>query len=465
MANRDVTNAPSGQPVPAGPGSGGKLWQKNIVSLQEVEKFTVGNDREMDIYLAAFDVLGSLAHTHMLETIGLLTKNERDQLHAALKDIYKQIKEGRFVLAENVEDIHSQVELLLTEKLGDIGKKIHSARSRNDQVLVDVKLFLRNELQELVLATQPLFQLLQSQSEKYKNDLLPGYTHLQLAMPSSFGLWFGAYAESLVDDITTLKAAYEVVNKNPLGSAAGYGSSFPINRKLTTALLGFDDLNYNVVYAQMGRGKAERVVAMALANVADTLSRLSMDACLFLNQNFGFISFPPQLTTGSSIMPHKKNPDVFELIRSYCNRIKALPNEIMLMTTNLPSGYHRDLQLLKEHLFPSFKILRHCIEMAGLMLSNIEVKKDILQDEKYKYLFSVEEVNKLVLQGLPFRDAYKKVGLDIEENNFHYSTSVNHTHEGSIGNLCTEEIQKMMQKAIDGFNFSKVKGALEQLLS
>ncbi len=442
-----------------------KLWQKNITSLQEVEKFTVGNDRAMDLYLAAFDVLGSIAHTHMLETVGLLTKTEKDQLHIALKDIYHQVKKGEFTLADNVEDIHSQVELILTEKLGDTGKKIHSARSRNDQVLVDVKLFLRNEIQELVLAVQPFFDLLQSQSEKYKNDLLPGYTHLQLAMPSSFGLWFGAYAESLVDDIITLKAAYEVVNKNPLGSAAGYGSSFPINRTLTTQLLGFEDLNYNVVYAQMGRGKAERIVAMAMANIADTLARLSMDACLFLNQNFGFISFPPQLTTGSSIMPHKKNPDVFELIRSYCNRIKALPNEIMLMTGNLPSGYHRDLQLLKEHLFPSFTTLKNCIEMAGLMLSNMEVKKDILQEEKYKYLFSVEEVNKLVLQGVPFRDAYRQTGQAIEDNAFTYSTHVHHTHEGSIGNLCNAEIRSMMEKAIAGFNFSKTGRALEQLLS
>lgn len=442
-----------------------KLWQKNIASLQEVEKFTVGNDRAMDLYLAGFDVLGSLAHTQMLETIGLLSKDELQQLHAALKEIYAQVQQGSFVLHDDVEDIHSQVELLLTHKLGDIGKKIHSARSRNDQVLVDVKLFLRHELQELVLAVQPLFELLQAQSGQYKNDLLPGYTHLQLAMPSSFGLWFGAYAESLVDDINLLKAAYDVVNKNPLGSAAGYGSSFPINRTLTTQLLGFDDLNYNVVYAQMGRGKAERVVAMAMANIADTLSRLSMDACLFLNQNFGFISFPPQLTTGSSIMPHKKNPDVFELIRSYCNRVKALPNEVMLMTTNLPSGYHRDLQLLKEHLFPSFTILKNCIEMAGLMLSNIEVKKDILQDERYKYLFSVEEVNRLVLQGLPFRDAYKQVGLAIEAGSFQYSTSVAHTHEGSIGHLCTAEISAMMQKAVEAFNFSKTARALEQLLS
>jgi argininosuccinate lyase len=457
MSNSNVTNSPSG--------GGGKLWQKNISSLQEVEKFTVGNDREMDLYLASFDVLGSLAHTKMLETIGLLTKDELDQLHIALKEIYVKIKLGEFVLEDNVEDIHSQVELLLTQKLGDTGKKIHSARSRNDQVLVDIKLFLRSELRQLVLAVQPFFELLQTQSEKHRNDLLPGYTHLQLAMPSSFGLWFGAYAESLVDDITMLKAAYGIVNKNPLGSAAGYGSSFPINRTLTTQLLGFDDLNYNVVYAQMGRGKTERVVAMAMANIADTLSRLSMDACLFLNQNFGFISFPPQLTTGSSIMPHKKNPDVFELIRSHCNRIKALPNEIMMMTTNLPSGYHRDLQLLKEHLFPAFKTLKDCIEMAGLMLSNIEIKSNLLEDEKYKYLFSVEEVNKLVLQGLPFRDAYKKVGLAIEGDNFNYTTAVNHTHEGSIGNLGTPEIKAMMQTALQGFNFDKVARALEQLLS
>jgi argininosuccinate lyase len=442
-----------------------KLWQKNIGSLQEVEDFTVGNDRAMDLYLASFDVLGSLAHTQMLETIGLLTKDELNQLHIALKEIYVKIKLGEFVLEDHVEDIHSQVELLLTQKLGDTGKKIHSARSRNDQVLVDVKLFLRSELQELVLAIQPFFELLQTQSEQHKGDLLPGYTHLQLAMPSSFGLWFGAYAESLVDDIISLKAAYDIVNKNPLGSAAGYGSSFPVNRSLTTRLLGFDDLNYNVVYAQMGRGKAERVVAMAMANVADTLSRLSMDACLFLNQNFGFISFPAQLTTGSSIMPHKKNPDVFELIRSHCNRIKSLPNEIMLMTTNLPSGYHRDLQLLKEHLFPAFKTLKDCIKMAGLMLSNIEIKSNILEDEKYKYLFSVEEVNKLVLQGLPFRDAYKNVGLAIEGNNFHYSTAINHTHEGSIGNLGTAEIRGLMQAALQGFNFDKVTRALEQLLS
>lgn len=429
-----------------------------------MEIFTVGKDREMDMYLASFDVLGSLAHIQMLESVALLTKNELIQLQAELKTIYKQIEKREFRVQDGVEDIHSQVELLLTQKLGDTGKKIHSARSRNDQVLVDIKLFLRNEIEELVKAIQSLFELLQTQSEKYKDHLLPGYTHLQLAMPSSFGLWFGAYAESLVDDVITIKAAYDVVNKNPLGSAAGYGSSFPINRTLTTKLLGFDDLNYNVVYAQMGRGKSERIVAQALANVADTLGKLSMDACLYLNQNFGFISFPAELTTGSSIMPHKKNPDVFELIRSHCNRIKALPNEITMMTANLPSGYHRDLQLLKEHLFPAFKTLQDCIEMTGLMLNNIEIRKDILSDEKYKYLFSVEEVNKLVNAGMPFRDAYKKVGLEIEAGNFKYNASILHTHEGSIGNLCTEEIKEQMQKVIDSFPFASVSSAIKRLL-
>ncbi|MBD0353428.1 MAG: argininosuccinate lyase, partial [Flavisolibacter sp.] len=340
-----------------------------------------------------------------------------------------------------------------------------SARSRNDQVLVDIKLFLRHQLTELVKSIELFFHLLQQQSEQFKDCLLPGYTHLQLAMPSSFGLWFGAYAESLVDDVVTLKSAFDVVNKNPLGSAAGYGSSFPIDRTLTTQLLGFDTLHYNVVYAQMSRGKTERIVAMALANVADTLSKLSMDACLYLNQNFEFISFPPELTTGSSIMPHKKNPDVFELIRAHCNRIKALPNEIMLMTANLPSGYHRDLQLLKEHLFPAFTTLKDCLQMASLMLSHIDIKKDILNDEKYKYLFSVEEVNKLVLQGIPFRDAYKKVGLDVENGAFSYSTDLHHTHEGSIGNLCTAEIRRMMQQQLDQFPFQKIEAAIENLIA
>ena len=441
-----------------------KLWQKDKASLKEVEKFTVGNDRELDIYLAPFDVLGSLAHTKMLESVGLLSKEELSLLEVELKNIYQQISKGNFVLNEGVEDIHSQVELMLTEKLGDIGKKIHSARSRNDQVLVDLKLFLRSEIEKLVHSAKKFFDLLILQSEKYKDDLLPGYTHLQLAMPSSFGLWFGAYAESLVDDLITLEAAYEIVNKNPLGSAAGYGSSFPINRKMTTALLGFDDLNYNVVYAQMGRGKTERIVAGALANIAATLSKLSMDACLYLNQNFAFISFPDELTTGSSIMPHKKNPDVFELIRSHCNRIQALPNEIMLMTTNLPSGYQRDLQLLKEHIIPAFNNLQACLQMAGLMLSNIQVNKGLLKDQKYRYLFSVEEVNKLVLQGMAFRDAYKKVGLEIEAGNFTYTPTTAHTHEGSIGNLCNDKIQLMMEDIIQKFNFDKVNTAILNLL-
>lgn len=442
-----------------------KLWQKDKVALQEVEKFTVGNDRNLDMYLAPFDVLGSLAHTKMLQSVGLLTKEELALLEVELKNIYASIVRGEFTLEESVEDVHSQVELLLTQKLGDVGKKIHSARSRNDQVLVDLKLFLRSEIEKLVLSVKELFDLLIMQSEKHKDDLLPGYTHLQLAMPSSFGLWFGAYAESLVDDLVTLQASYEVVNKNPLGSAAGYGSSFPVNRTMTTELLGFDNLNYNVVYAQMGRGKTERIVASALANIAATLARLSMDACLYLNQNFAFISFPDELTTGSSIMPHKKNPDVFELIRSHCNRIQALPNEIMMMTTNLPSGYHRDLQLLKEHIIPAFENLQACIQMAGLMLSNIQVKKDLLKDEKYQYLFSVEEVNKLVLQGTPFRDAYKKIGIDIEDGKFTHTASPVHTHEGSIGNLCSAEIRQMMDHIIQKYNFGKVKIALEQLLS
>jgi len=442
-----------------------KLWQKNIESLKEVEQFTVGKDREFDLLLAPFDVLGNIAHAKMLATVGLLTKEEAEKLVKELKEIYKNIQHSTFNIQHDVEDVHSQIEFLLTEKLGDVGKKIHSARSRNDQVLVDIKLFLRSEIEKTVNRVQSFFELLIEKSEKYKEYLLPGYTHLQLAMPSSFGLWFGAYAESLVDDTITLKAAYDIINKNPLGSAAGYGSSFPINRTLTTKLLGFSDLNYNVVYAQMGRGKAERIVAGALASVADTLSKLSMDACLFLNQNFGFISFPAELTTGSSIMPHKKNPDVFELIRSHCNRIKALPNEIMMMTTNLPSGYHRDLQLLKEHLFPAFETLRTCIDMAGLMLSNIEIKKDILADEKYKYLFSVEEVNKLVLQGMPFRDAYKKVGLDIEANQFTYSTELHHTHEGSIGNLCNEQIEANMRKVVESFEFEDYHKAIDELIN
>jgi argininosuccinate lyase len=442
-----------------------KLWQKNSKVAEAVESFTIGNDQAMDLYLAPFDVLGSIAHTTMLSEVGLLTVDEQLQLKKALIEIYETIEKGEFKLEEGVEDIHSQVEILLTQKLGDIGKKIHSARSRNDQVLVDLKLFLRAEIIALSKSVQSFFELLQIKSEAHKNDLLPGYTHLQLAMPSSFGLWLGAYAESLVDDMTMLQAAFTVVNKNPLGSAAGYGSSFPINRTRTTELLGFETLNYNVVYAQMGRGKAERITASAMANIADTLARLSMDACLFLNQNFGFISFPEELTTGSSIMPHKKNPDVFELIRSHCNRIKTLPNEIMMMTTNLPSGYHRDLQLLKEHLFPALNQLRSCIDMASFMIQHMEVKTDLLEDVKYQYLFSVEEVNKLVLEGMPFRDAYQKVGLDIEVGKFTYSTQIAHVHEGSIGKLCNEEIAKEMKKVVALIPTEKVTKQLNSLIN
>ena len=442
-----------------------KLWQKNNKVSDLVEKFTIGNDQAMDMYLASYDVLGSIAHTTMLAEVGVLTAAEQVTIKKALVAIYEKIQAGNFSLDPGVEDIHSQVEILLTASLGDAGKKIHSARSRNDQVLVDIKLFLRAELMNLTASVQALFKTLQEKSEAHKNDLLPGYTHLQLAMPSSFGLWLGAYAEGLVDDITVLQAAYQVVNKNPLGSAAGYGSSFPINRTRTTELLGFESLNYNVVYAQMGRGKAERVTAMAIANIADTLSKLSMDACLFMNQNFGFIQFPEALTTGSSIMPHKKNPDVFELIRSYCNRIKALPNEIMMMTTNLPSGYHRDLQLLKEHLFPAFAQLNNCIEMASLMIQNMEVKKNILEDTKYQYLFSVEEVNKLVLTGMPFRDAYKQVGEAIESGKFTYSTEIKHSHEGSIGNLGTAIIAEKMSSVVAEMGFEKVEQRITELLN
>ncbi len=441
-----------------------KLWQKNIESLKEVETFTVGKDREMDMFLAPYDVLGSLAHIKMLEKVGLLATGEVNELQKALKDIYKEIEKGNFRLEEGVEDIHSQVEFILTKKLGDAGKKIHSARSRNDQVILDLKLFLRNEIEELVHQVNAFFNLLLSQSEKFKDVLLPGYTHFQLAMPSSFGLWFGAYAESLVDDMITLHGAWEITNKNPLGSAAGFGSSFPIDRKLTTELLGFEELNYNVVYAQMSRGKTEKTLSQALGNISSTLARLSMDACLYLNQNFDFISFPAELTTGSSIMPHKKNPDVFELIRAHCNRIQALPNEISLMLANLPSGYHRDLQLLKESLFPALKNLKDCLRMATLMIENISVKNDILSDEKYKYLFTVEEMNKLVLEGMPLRDAYKKIGIEVEQNTFTTDRTIAHSHQGSIGNLQNEQIRNMMDKVVGRFDFQKVNDALQRLL-
>lgn len=441
-----------------------KLWSKDKESLQTVTDFTTGQDNVLDLYLAPFDVLGSLAHITMLETIGLLTKAELDVLSKELKSIYKEIQAGKFEIEPGVEDIHSQVELLLTRKLGDVGKKIHSGRSRNDQVLVDSKLYLRYETGQITQSIQQVFDLLIAQSEKHKDKLLPGYTHLQVAMPSSFGLWFGAYAESLVDDLITLQSAYQIANKNPLGSAAGYGSSFPLNRTLTTQLLGFDDLNYNVVYAQMGRGKTERVMAQAMSNVAATLGKLAMDCTLFINQNFAFISFPDELTTGSSIMPHKKNPDVFELIRAKCNSIQALPNELTLLVANLPSGYHRDLQLLKEKLFPAIQTLKDCLRMTHLMLSAIDVKDNILKDEKYKYLFSVEEVNKLVLSGIPFRDAYKKIGLDIEQGNFTYTTEINHTHEGSIGNLMNDKIKANFEKALAQFNFQKTQQAFESLI-
>lgn len=441
-----------------------KLWSKDKESLKEVTDFTTGQDDVLDLHLAPFDVLGSMAHIIMLESIGLLTKEELLLLTKELKNIYNQITSGDFKIEVGIEDIHSQVELMLTRKLGDVGKKIHSGRSRNDQVLVDIKLYLRNEIEELVKQIESLFLLLISKSEEHKNNLLPGYTHLQLAMPSSFGLWFGAYAESLADDTITLQSAYKIVNKNPLGSAAGYGSSFPLNRTLTTQLLGFTDLNYNVVYAQMGRGKTERIMAQAMSNVAATLGKLAMDATLFLNQNFSFISFPDELTTGSSIMPHKKNPDVFELIRAKCNALQALPNELTLLTSNLPSGYHRDLQLLKEKLFPAISTLKDCLRMTHLMISAIQVKENILDDEKYKYLFSVEEVNKLVLSGVPFRDAYKKVGLDIEQGKFTYSTKVQHTHEGSIGNLMNEQVNKNFKNLLAEFNFEKTTTAINHLL-
>ncbi|MEX2235203.1 MAG: argininosuccinate lyase [Cyclobacteriaceae bacterium] len=441
-----------------------KLWQKDKTSLKEVEKFTVGKDREMDLFLAPFDVLGSLAHITMLESIGLLTREELQKLSKALKQIYASIDRSEFKVEDGVEDIHSQVELELTKLLGDTGKKIHSGRSRNDQVLVDVKLFLRAEIDFVVTEVKNLFDLLLIQSQKYKDHLLPGYTHFQLAMPSSFGLWFSAYAESLIDDLVTVKAAYEVVNKNPLGSAAGYGSSFPLNRKLTTELLGFADLNYNVVYAQMGRGKTERIVASAFSNIAATLAKLSMDACIFLNQNFAFISFPDEFTTGSSIMPHKKNPDVFELIRARCNQLLSLPNDMAVVTANLPSGYHRDMQLLKELLFPAIQNLKECIRMTQLMLENIQVRENILADDKYKFLFSVEEVNKLVLAGVPFRDAYKQVGLNIAEGKYHPDTTVQHVHEGSIGNLCLDEISFNMEKTIRDFGFNRYHHAISNLL-
>lgn len=442
-----------------------KLWEKNVQVDKEVETFTVGRDREMDLYLAKYDVLGSMAHITMLESIGLLTKEELTVLLAELKNIYAVADSGEFVIEEGVEDVHSQVELMLTRRLGDIGKKIHSGRSRNDQVLLDLKLYTRAQIQELVELTNGLFEVLISQSNRYSEVLMPGYTHLQVAMPSSFGLWFGAYAESLADDLQMMQAAYKVCNRNPLGSAAGYGSSFPLNRSMTTGLLGFDSMDYNVVYAQMGRGKMERTVAFAMAGIAATLSKLAFDACMFNSQNFGFVKLPDQFTTGSSIMPHKKNPDVFELTRAKCNKIQGLPQQITLICNNLPSGYFRDLQIIKEVFLPAFDELKDCLRMVTHMMREVKVNEHILDDDKYSLLFSVEEVNRLVLEGVPFRDAYKRVGLEIEAGNFTPNKAVNHTHEGSIGNLCNDSISALMQNIIDSFSFNKVNEAEKKLLA
>jgi argininosuccinate lyase len=434
--------------------SANKLWSKagtNTSAL--IENFTVGRDKEFDVLLAEYDVLGSLAHTKMLASVGLLSAEDLEKVQKGLNEILEEIRAGKFAIAPDIEDVHSQVEWMLTSRIGEAGKKIHSGRSRNDQVAVDIKLYLRAQVLAVKEEVSQLFDLLITLSEQYKNKLLPGYTHLQIAMPSSFGLWFGAYAESLIDDLEVLAAAYQVANKNPLGSGAGYGSSFPLNRTMTTELLHFRTLNYNSVYAQMSRGKTEKIVAMGLATVAATLSKLAMDCCLYINQNFGFISFPSELTTGSSIMPHKKNPDVFELIRAKCNRIQSTPNELTLLINNLPSGYHRDLQLTKEVLFPAIGELTSCLQMTRLMLSHIEIKDGILADEKYKYLFSVEAVNELVNKGVPFRDAYKQVGNQIEQGQFHfdYRQALHHTHEGSIGNLCNDRITEEMGKVLGKF--------------
>jgi argininosuccinate lyase len=442
-----------------------KLWDKGISVDKEIERFTVGKDREMDLYLAKADVLGSMAHITMLESVGLLEKNELTILLQELRSIYDIIEQGEFIIEEGVEDVHSQVELMLTRKVGDAGKKIHSGRSRNDQVLVDLKLFTRRRIFDLVTAVSRLFEILSKQSETYKTILLPGYTHLQVAMPSSFGLWFGAYAESLVDDMQMLLAAWKICNRNPLGSAAGYGSSFPLDRQKTTELLGFDGMNHNVVYAQMGRGKMERTVAYAMASVAATISKLAFDSCMFSSQNFGFIKLANQYTTGSSIMPHKKNPDVFELTRSKCNRLQALPNDILLITNNLPSGYFRDLQIIKELFLPAFDELIDCVNITADMMQDITINDHILDDERYNLIFSVEEVNRLVLEEkMPFRDAYKKVGLDIEAGNFTPNKTVHHTHEGSIGNLCTENVQKMMNAILSEFTFDRAFSAEKSLL-
>ncbi len=441
-----------------------KLWEKNFEVNAEIERFTVGRDREMDLYLAKYDVLGSMAHITMLASIGLLEQDELPQLLRELREIYHQAERGEFVIEDGVEDVHSQVELLLTRKLGDMGKKIHSGRSRNDQVLVDLKLFTRHELRQVVDAVKVLFDELQTKSEQLKDVLMPGYTHLQIAMPSSFGLWFGAYAESLADDMLFLQAAYKLTNRNPLGSAAGYGSSFPLNRQMTTDLLGFDSMDYNVVYAQMGRGKMERNVAFALASVAGTLAKMAFDACLFNSQNFNFVKLPKECTTGSSIMPHKKNPDVFELIRAKSNKLQALPQQVMLIMNNLPVGYFRDLQIIKEVFLPAFDELKDCLQMAAYIINKMEVNEHILENPMYDPMFSVEEVNRLAAEGMPFRDAYKKVGLDIEAGNFTPDKNIHHTHEGSIGNLCNDRIRQLMENILKDFNFEKVDEAISKLI-
>ena len=441
-----------------------KLWEKSTQVNAKIEAFTIGSDREMDVFLAKYDVLGSMAHIRMLESVGLLRKDELVSLLKELKNIYLLAEEGKFTIESGVEDVHSQVEMLLTNKLGDMGKKIHSGRSRNDQVLLDLKLFTRTEIEKTVSSVTGLFDVLISQSNRYKDILLPGYTHLQVAMPSSFGLWFGAYAESLADDLQLLLSAWKITNRNPLGSAAGYGSSFPLNRQLTTDLLGFDSMNYNVVYAQMGRGKMERTVANALASIAATVAKLAFDACMFTSQNFGFIRLPDEFTTGSSIMPHKKNPDVFELTRAKCNKIQSIPQQIMMITNNLPSGYFRDLQIIKEVFIPVFAELTDCLEMTALMMAQVEINTEILKDSRYDYLFSVEEVNRLTLSGLPFRDAYKKVGLEIEAGNFKPDKTVHHTHQGSIGNLCNNEICEYKNEVVAQFTFEKVRNAETELL-
>lgn len=441
-----------------------KLWEKDFEINNEIERFTVGRDREMDLYLARYDVLGSMAHITMLESIGLLEKDELRQLLAGLKDIYAMCVDGAFEIEDGVEDVHSQVELMLTRQLGDMGKKIHSGRSRNDQVLVDLKLFTRHELREVTDGVRELFDELIAKSELHKDVLMPGYTHLQVAMPSSFGLWFGAYAESLADDMLLLQAAYKITNRNPLGSAAGYGSSFPLDRQMTTDLLGFDSMNYNVVYAQMGRGKMERNVAFALASVAGTLSKLAFDACMFNSQNFAFVRLPKECTTGSSIMPHKKNPDVFELIRAKCNKLQSLPQQIVLIMNNLPTGYFRDLQIIKEVFLPAFGELKDCLRMAAWIISRIEVNRNILDNPMYDPMFSVEEVNRLAASGMPFRDAYRKVGLDIEAGRFVPCKDIHHTHEGSIGNLCNDRVVALMDEAMAGFGFERVDNAEKTLL-